>query len=103
MASALPPQIPALEAIVDERAGLYRSLNSGRNLSEYLARDRPREDEELLTEPLLRDLIERVLGFPVDAYFPQLGRSGVKPDFTPVDRGVSAGTRAVPITTSPNP
>ncbi|MGK2939476.1 MAG: Eco57I restriction-modification methylase domain-containing protein [Solirubrobacteraceae bacterium] len=85
MASALPPQIPALEAIVDERAGLYRSLNGGRNLSEYLARDRPREDEELLTEPLLRDLIERVLGFPVDAYFPQLGRSGLKPDFTPVD------------------
>ena len=29
--------------------------------------------------------MERLLGFPPDAYFPQLGRSGLKPDFTPHD------------------
>ncbi len=34
---------------------------------------------------ILAALIERVLGFPPDAYFPQLGRSGLKPDFTPID------------------
>ena len=74
-----------LRVVLDRFAGRYRELNGARNLGEYLTRDRTREDEELLTEPLLADLMERVLGFPTDAYFPQLGRSGLKPDFTPHD------------------
>ena len=74
-----------LRATLDRFAGRYRELNGARTLGEYLTRERPREDEELLTEPLLADLMERLLGFPTDAYFPQLGRSGLKPDFTPRD------------------
>lgn len=71
--------------MLDEQDGRYRELNGGRNLGEYLDKARTREDEELLTEPVLAAMLERVLGFPVDAYFPQLGRSGLKPDFTPID------------------
>jgi len=85
--SAAPtqPGLQALAALLDEQAGRYRELNGARHLGEYLDRPRTREDEELLTEPILEALIERVLGFPRDAYFPQLGRSGLKPDFTPID------------------
>lgn len=83
--AAVPAQLTVLAAILDEQAGRYRQLNGGQTLGEYLARSRTREDEELLTEPILADIIERVLGFPRDAYFPQLGRSGLKPDFTPID------------------
>lgn len=81
----VPAQLTALATLLDEQAGRYRELNGARHLGEYLGRARTREDEELLTEPILAALIERVLGFPPDAYFPQLGRSGLKPDFTPID------------------
>ncbi len=81
----IPEQLTRLGALLDEQAGRYRELNAGRHLGEYLSRPRTREDEELLTEPVLAGVIERVLGFPSDAYFPQLGRSGLKPDFTPID------------------
>jgi len=74
-----------LRAVLDKPKGRYRELNGARNLGEYLGRDRSREDEELLTEPILGDALERLLGFPSDAYFPQLGRGGLKPDFTPHD------------------
>lgn len=75
----------AVRAALDRQAGRYREINGARDFGDYLARDVPREDEELLTEPVLSDFLERVLGFPTDAYFPQLSRSGLKPDFTPVD------------------
>jgi Eco57I restriction-modification methylase len=84
-AASTPPGLQALAALLDEQARRYRELNGARHLGEYLHRARTREDEELLTEPILEALIERVLGFPRDAYFPQLGRSGLKPDFTPID------------------
>ena len=84
-AASISPGLQALAAVLDEPAGRYRELNGARHLGEYLDRARTREDEELLTEPILAALIERVLGFPPDAYFPQLGRSGLKPDFTPID------------------
>ncbi|MGO9320713.1 MAG: N-6 DNA methylase [Solirubrobacteraceae bacterium] len=84
-ATSISPGLHALAALLDEQAGRYRELNGARHLGEYLDRARTREDEELLTEPILAALIERVLGFPPDAYFPQLGRSGLKPDFTPID------------------
>jgi type I restriction-modification system DNA methylase subunit len=74
-----------LRAVLDRPAGRYRQLNGASHLDDYLSRDRPREDEEVLTEPILSDVMESVLGFPSDAYFPQLGRSGLKPDFTPHD------------------
>ena len=84
-AASIPEGLHALAALLDEQTGRYRELNGARHLGEYLDRARTREDEELLTEPILAALIERVLGFPPDAYFPQLGRSGLKPDFTPID------------------
>lgn len=85
LAVTIPPQLRVLTELLDAQAGRYRELNGGRTLQEYLDSPRTREDEELLTEPVLAGLIERVLGFPEDAYFPQLGRSGLKPDFTPID------------------
>jgi hypothetical protein len=81
----IPPQLQAFAALLDEQSGRYSELNGARHLGEYLDRARTREDEELLTEPILAAVIERVLGFPADAYFPQLGHSGLKPDFTPID------------------
>ncbi len=77
--------VDRLGAVLDRYKGRYRELNGARDLGSYLVRDRPREDEELLTEPILADILEGVLGFPADAYFPQLGRGGLKPDFTPHD------------------
>ncbi len=74
-----------LQSVLDAKRRLYRELNGGRDLGAYLSRPATREDEELLTEPVLVDLLERVLGFPKDGYFPQLGRSGSKPDLTPLD------------------
>lgn len=82
---ATPPQLAILAELLNAQAGRYLELNGALNLQQYLVTPRSREDEELLTEPILAGLIERVLGFPADAYFPQLGRSGLKPDFTPID------------------
>lgn len=84
-ATSISPELNALAALLDEQTGRYRELNGARHLGEYLDHARTREDEELLTEPILAALIERVLEFPPDGYFPQLGRSGLKPDFTPID------------------
>jgi hypothetical protein len=85
MAFANPAHLSALESVLDTYVGRYRDLNGGANLASYLDRPRTREDEELLAEPVLEAVLRRVLGFPADAYFPQLGRSGLKPDFTPID------------------
>lgn len=74
-----------LRSALDARAGTYRALNGARHVGEYLARVTSTEDEEMLTEPLLREVLQRLLGFPPDAYFEQLSRLGGKPDFTPVD------------------
>jgi hypothetical protein len=77
-----------LLAVLDARKGLYRALSDGRadDLGSYLGLpDLSREDEETLTEPILADVLEQVLGFPSDGYVAQLSRSGLKPDFTPTD------------------
>lgn len=82
------PQGKALEAlrqVLDRRPSIYRELADASNLGEYLANGARQDDEELLTEGVLAEIIERVLGFPPDAYFPQLSKSGLKPDFTPMD------------------
>jgi hypothetical protein len=79
------PALEALRGVLDRRNGLYAELADASDVGSYLATDPPRDDEEILTEPILADILERVLGFPADAYFPQLGKSGLKPDFTPMD------------------
>lgn len=78
-------RLDVFRACLDAYAGRFRQLNGARTLAEYLERPRERADEEILTEPVLADLIERLLGFPRGAYFPQFGRGGSKPDFTPTD------------------
>ncbi len=81
-------QAPALEAlrdVLDRRNRLYMELADAPDLGAYLASGPPRDDEEILTESILADILELVLGFPADAYFPQFGKSGLKPDFTPMD------------------
>jgi Eco57I restriction-modification methylase len=78
-------RLEALREVLDRRNGAYMELADAPDLGAYLALGPPRDDEELLTEPILADILERVLGFPADAYFPQLGKSGLKPDFTPMD------------------
>lgn len=81
-------EIPALQSlrdVLDRRSRVYAELADAPDFGAYVALDPPSDDEEILTEPVLADILERVLGFPVDAYFPQLGKSGLKPDFTPMD------------------
>ncbi|MEJ7786762.1 MAG: N-6 DNA methylase, partial [Solirubrobacteraceae bacterium] len=77
--------VERLRSTLDARAGTYRALNGATNVADYLGRGTTAEDEETLTEPLLRELLQRLLGFPPDGYFEQLSRLGSKPDFTPVD------------------
>lgn len=77
--------LDALKECLDERAGLYERLRGASNVADYLAKRGGGADEEVLTEPILGAIIERVLGFPRDAYFQQLGKAGKKPDFTPHD------------------
>lgn len=60
-------------------------LRGARTFRDYVRAPGDRADEELLTEPILASIIERVLQFPTDAYFPQLAKAGQKPDFTPID------------------
>ena len=48
---------------IDAYGGRFTKLNGAADLAEYLARPLERDDEELLTEPLLgegRDLVETV-------------------------------------------
>lgn len=77
--------LAALRACLDAQAGRYKELRGVGGFGPYLAATADRADEELLTEPVLASILERVLGFPTDTYFPQLGKSGLKPDFTPID------------------
>lgn len=74
-----------MRVCLDRYAGRYKELRGAATFGDYVGTRGERADEELLTEPLLADIVEKVLGFPKDAYFPQLGRSGLKPDFTPID------------------
>jgi hypothetical protein len=78
-------RLSALESAIDDYAPAFAKLRGASNLREYLAAKGERADEEILTEPILRSIIERVLGFPKGRYLEQLSRSGRKPDFTPED------------------
>jgi hypothetical protein len=77
--------LAALREVLDRRPRVYKELAGVGDLAAYLLVGPARDDEEILTEPILAEFLERVLGFPADAYFPQFGKSGLKPDFTPMD------------------
>ena len=79
------PALRELVAILDAHRGRYRELANVTTLPAYIAAGPLRADEEILTEPILGQILERVLCFPVDEFLPQLGKSGLKPDFTPMD------------------
>jgi hypothetical protein len=83
--SAEDPRLQALAKILDGQKGRYELLRTVASFEAYLAAKGDRADEEILTEPVLALLMERVLDFPTDEYVPQLGKSGLKPDFTPRD------------------
>jgi hypothetical protein len=74
-----------LARCLDEYAGRYSALSGVSEFGSYVGSRVERADEETLTEPILDAILRRVLGFPIDAYFPQLGKGGLKPDFTPDD------------------
>ena len=77
--------VALLARVLDAYAGRYVELRGTGSFREYLEVKGSGADEELLTEPLLASLLEDVLGFEKGHYFPQLGRGGLKPDFTPTD------------------
>ncbi len=82
----LDQRVTELASILDSHTGRYERLRGVSDFGSYLAAPKGEHaDEESLTEPVLAALLERVLGFPTDAYFPQLGKGGLKPDFTPDD------------------
>jgi hypothetical protein len=82
----LEASLAALQAVIDDHARVFSMLAPGaRNLRDYLDAHPSRADEEILTEPILRGIIERVLGFATGRILEQLGASGRKPDFTPED------------------
>jgi hypothetical protein len=75
----------ALAGALDAYEGRYRQLRNAADFGEYMTAGGKIADEETLTEPLLASILEDVLGFGKGEYFPQLGKSGLKPDFTPID------------------
>ncbi len=85
--SQIDPQIALrkLRDVLDRRRRIYKDLAGADDAGAYMIIGPARDDEEILTEPVLQDILEQVLGFPVDGYFPQLSKSGLKPDLTPMD------------------
>jgi hypothetical protein len=81
----VPVEIGALARVLDQYEGRYRELRGVRAFGDYLRAPARGADEETLTEPLLASILEEVLGYGKGDYFPQLGKSGLKPDFTPTD------------------
>jgi hypothetical protein len=73
--SRTPSRLDALVVCLDSYAGRYESLKGVRSFGEYVALKGDRADEELLTEPLLAMILERVLDFPTDAYFRNSARA----------------------------
>jgi hypothetical protein len=78
--------LKALRGVLDRRTKIYKELAGATDAGAYMVIGPERDDEEILTEPILADVLEKVLGFPPDGYFPQLSKSGLKPDFTPMDQ-----------------
>jgi hypothetical protein len=74
------PRLAALASVLDAQKGRYEQLRHASTFGAYRDAKGDRADEETLTEPVLVQILEKVLGFPGDEYVPQLGRSGLKPD-----------------------
>ena len=55
-------QLEAIRAVLDRRPNLYRQLGRSSDYGEYLTSTHA-DDEEILTEPVLADLLQAVLGF----------------------------------------
>jgi hypothetical protein len=72
---ALDPRLEALERSVEDYAPVFKKLRGSVGLADYLSAKGDRADEEILTEPILRSLIERVLGFPKGRYLEQTSAS----------------------------
>lgn len=85
MTSSIDARLSALASVLDGQRGRYEQLRHVSDFGAYLNAKGAHADEETLTEPILAQILEKVLGFPGDEYVPQLGRSGLKPDFTPRD------------------
>ncbi len=83
--AAVPTEVSALARVLDQYEGRYRELRGVTSFGGYMTAAGKVADEEKLTEPLLGSLLEDVLGFGKGDYFPQLTKSGLKPDFTPTD------------------
>lgn len=79
------PALASLARVLDQYEGRYRELRGCSTFGEYVAASGSGADEETLTEPILASILEDVLDFGKGDYFPQLGKSGLKPDFTPTD------------------
>jgi hypothetical protein len=84
-AGTVPGEIASLARVLDQYEGRYRELRRVGTFGDYLRAPAHGADEETLTEPLLASILEEVLGYGKGDYFPQLGKSGLKPDFTPTD------------------
>ena len=78
-------RLETLAAILDAQKGRYEHFRHVSTFDAYLSAKGSHADEETLTETVLAELLTRLLGFPIDEYVPQLGKSGLKPDFTPRD------------------
>jgi hypothetical protein len=85
VSGAVDPRLRELAKVLDAQTGRYEQLRHVSSFGAYLDATGDRADEETLTEPILAQILEQVLGFPSDEYVPQLSRSGLKPDFTPRD------------------
>jgi len=62
----LDPRLGALASILDAQTGRYEVVRDVDAFDEYLAAKGDRADEEMLTEPVLGQILEKVLGFPTD-------------------------------------
>ena len=78
-------RLELLRSCLDEFEGRYAALRGAADFGAYVATKGEGADELTVTEPALVKILERVLGFPTGAYFPQLGKGGLKPDLTPTD------------------
>lgn len=82
---AQPSELERLRAALDAFSGRYETLKGVSSFGEYASTPTKIADEETLTEQVLLEILESVLGYGKGDYVPQRNKSGLKPDFTPYD------------------